>query len=323
MHEVAVLALDGVIPFELSIPSRVFGATEHDHDEPLYRVRTCGIGDGPVRTTEDFAILPEHGPGILATADTVVIPAAYADGDPVYERGELSPEVAAALALVRPGTRMASICLGSYVLAAAGYLDGRTATTHWWHAGHFQRLFPGVRVDAGVLFTDDGDVLTSAGAAAGLDLCLHMIRRDHGAAVANAVARTCVAPPWRDGGQAQYVDRPVPPGGDDGTSPTRAWLLARLDRPVSLTEMAAHARMSRRTFTRRFREETGQSPVEWLTDRRLDAARGLLETTGLAVDQIAARVGFGGGTSLRQHMRASYGVSPAAYRRTFAGGEKT
>lgn len=203
------------------------------------------------------------------------------------------------------------------MLAAAGLLDGRPATTHWLHAVEFQRGFPRVRLDEDVLFVDDGDILTSAGVAAGVDLCLYMIRRDHGSAVANRAARLCVVPPWRDGGQAQYIDRPVPEPTVATTTATRAWALERLAEPVTLAELAAHARMSLRTFTRRFRDEVGMTPVQWLTAQRLEVARHLLEDSDLPVDLVAHRSGFGSANSLRQHMRATLGVSPIAYRRTF------
>ncbi|NEE45799.1 helix-turn-helix domain-containing protein, partial [Streptomyces sp. SID8455] len=248
----------------------------------LYEVVTCSVRPpGPVRTDSDYAILVEHGPEALATADTVVIPASYELG-PVFEEGRLTDELAAALALIRPGTRMVSICTGSYVLAAAGYLDGRPATTHWSSADHFQRLFPQVRVDPDVLFIDDGDVLTSAGVAAGIDLCLHLVRRDHGAAVANEIARRTVVPPHRDGGQAQYIHRPVPEPQFATTTAARAWALGRLDRPIQLRDMARQESMSVRTFTRRFREEVGASPGQWLTQQRVERARHLLETSDLS-----------------------------------------
>lgn len=212
---------------------------------------------------------------------------------------------------------MVSICTGSYVLAAAGYLDGRPATTHWSSADHFQRTFPQVRVDPGVLFIDDGDVLTSAGVAAGIDLCLHLVRRDHGTAVANEIARRTVVPPHRDGGQAQYIHRPVPEPQFATTTGARAWALTRLDRPILLRDMAEHEAMSVRTFTRRFREEVGISPGQWLTRQRVERARHLLESTDLPIDQVARDAGFGTATSLRQHLQAALGVPPTAYRRTF------
>jgi transcriptional regulator GlxA family with amidase domain len=269
-----------------------------------------------VRTDADFPILVPHGPEALAQADTVVTPASHELG-PVHTEGTLTPELAEALAVIRPGTRMVSICTGSYLLAAAGLLDGRPATTHWSSADHFQRLFPRVRVDPDVLYVDDGDVLTSAGVAAGIDLCLHIVRRDFGASVANSVARRTVVPPHRDGGQAQFVQRPLPEPGAAGTGRARAWALERLHEPLTLRQLSAQESMSVRTFTRRFREEVGLSPGQWLVQQRVEQARRLLESTDLGVDQIARDCGFGSGTSLRQHLHAALGVSPSAYRRTF------
>ncbi|WP_282702597.1 helix-turn-helix domain-containing protein [Streptomyces sp. CC219B] len=319
-HRVVVLALDGLLPFELGIPHRIFGRPKDARGRHLYEVVTCSVRPpGPVLTDADFAVMVENGPEALATADTVIVPASYELG-PVYEQGLLTDELAAALALVRPGTRLASICTGVYVLAAAGYLDGRPATTHWADAERLQRLFPRVRVDADVLFVDDGDVLTSAGVAAGVDLCLHMVRRDHGTAVANEVARRTVVPPHRDGGQAQYIQRPVPDPQQATTTGARAWALGRLHEPIQLRDMAAQEAMSVRTFTRRFREEVGVSPGQWLTQQRVERARHLLESTDLSVDQVAQNAGFGTAQSMRQHLQAALGVTPTSYRRTFRSG---
>ncbi|WP_329169065.1 helix-turn-helix domain-containing protein [Streptomyces sp. NBC_01685] len=320
-RRVVVLALDGVIPFELGIPQRIFGLAR-DMDAAvdgarLYEVVTCSVRPpGPVRTDADFSIMAEHGPEALATADTVVVPASYELG-PVHREGRLTGELAAAFAYIRPETRMVSICTGGYVLAAAGLLDGRPATTHWSSAEHFQRLFPKVRVDPDVLFIDDGDVLTSAGVAAGIDLCLHIVRRDHGTAVANDVARRTVVPPHRDGGQAQFIRRPMPEAGLATTTAARTWALGRLEQPILLRDMARQESMSVRTFTRRFREEVGISPGQWLAQQRVERARQLLESTDLSVDQVARDAGFGTATSLRQHVQAALGVSPTVYRRTF------
>ncbi|MFI1165833.1 GlxA family transcriptional regulator [Streptomyces sp. NPDC020801] len=319
-HRVVVLALDGLLPFELGIPHRIFGRPRDAQGRPLYEVVTCSVRPpGPVETDADFAVHVPHGPDALATADTVIVPASYELG-PVYEEGVLTEELAAALAHIRPGTRLASICTGVYVLAAAGYLDGRPATTHWIDAGRFQRVFPRVRVDADVLFIDDGDVLTSAGVAAGIDLCLHMVRRDHGTAVANEVARRTVVPPHRDGGQAQYIHRPVPDPQLATTAAARAWALGRLHEPIQLRGMAEQESMSVRTFTRRFREEVGVSPGQWLTQQRVERARHLLESTDLSVDQVARDAGFGTAQSMRQHLQTALGVTPTAYRRTFRVG---
>ncbi|GAA2436489.1 GlxA family transcriptional regulator [Streptomyces glaucus] len=319
-HRVVVLALDGLLPFELGIPHRIFGRPRDDRGRPLYEVVTCSVRPpGPVVTDADFTIHVDHGPEALATADTVVVPASYELG-PVFTEGVLTGELAAALARIRPGTRLASICTGVYVLAAAGYLDGRPATTHWAEAERLQRLFPRIRVDPDVLFIDDGDVLTSAGVAAGIDLCLHIVRRDHGTAVANEVARRTVVPPHRDGGQAQYVERPVPDPQQASTATARAWALGRLHEPIQLRDLAEQEAMSVRTFTRRFREEVGVSPGQWLTRQRVERARHLLESTDLSVDQVAREAGFGTAQSMRQHLQAALGVTPTAYRRTFRTG---
>ncbi|MEU6403082.1 helix-turn-helix domain-containing protein [Streptomyces sp. NPDC046985] len=316
-HRVVVLALDGLLPFELGIPHRIFGRPKDALGRPLYEVVTCAVrAPGPVRTDADFAITVAHGPEALAGADTVIVPASYERG-PVFEEGRLTEELAAALAHIRPGARLASICTGVYVLAAAGYLDGRPATTHWSDAERFQRMFPRIDVDADVLFIDDGDVLTSAGVAAGIDLCLHMVRRDHGAAVANDIARRTVVPPHRDGGQAQFIQRPVPDPQVATTTAARAWALGRLHEPIQLRDMAEREAMSVRTFTRRFREEVGVSPGQWLTGQRVERARHLLESTDLSVDQVARDAGFGTAQSMRQHLQSSLGVTPTAYRRTF------
>lgn len=307
-ERVVVLALDGVYPFELGIPSRILGAADG-----RYEVLTCSVDGGPVRTNADFGVTVEHGPEVLATAGTVVI----APVAPSHLTDEVSDDVLAALALIRPGTRIVSICTGAFVLAAAGLLDGRRATTHWQVADHFRRMFPRVDLDPDVLFVDDHPFLTSAGAASGVDVCLHLVRKDHGSHLANSVARRCVVPPFRDGGQAQYIEQPVPEQGAASTAATRAWALERLGEPLTLADLAGHARMSLRTFARRFHDEVGLSPGRWLIQQRVVRARHLLESSDLTVDQIAGRVGFATGASLRQHLHAAIGVSPQAYRRTF------
>ncbi|MFG2191373.1 GlxA family transcriptional regulator [Streptomyces sp. NPDC048639] len=315
-HRVAVLALPGVILFELAIPNCLLGAARDSDREPLYEVITCTVEPGAVRTDSDHPILVQHGPQALATADTVIVPATEELGS-AYTEGRLTPPLAAAFEHVDKRTRMVSICTGAYLLAAAGLLDGRPATTHWSQIDHFQQLFPKVDVQPDVLYTDDGDVLTSAGKAAGIDLCLHLLRRDHGASIANAVARGAVVPPHRDGGQAQFIKRPVPEPQLTSTLPARAWALHHLDQPLTLRELAQQASMSVRTFTRRFRAETGVSPTEWLLHQRIERARHLLETSGLSIDDVADAAGFGTSSSLRKHMRSALGVSPTAYRRVF------
>lgn len=316
MHTVAILALEGTAAFDLGTPGQILRAARPASGEHLYEVRMCTADGGPIQTSGGFRALPDSGPEILTTADTVIIPGIHGD----FRLGEphLRPHEEAALASVRPDARMVSICTGAFALASTGRLDGRPATTHWAYAERFRRMFPRVRLNPDVLFVDDGDVLTSAGVAAGVDLCLHLIRRDFGSAVANGAARRCVVPPWREGGQAQFV---LPSSFVDVDSasigPTRAWALDRLHEPLDLPALAAHARMSVRSFTRRFREETGVSPAQWLARQRVDHARQLLETTDLPVDEVARRAGFGSAVSLRQHLHATVGVAPLAYRRTF------
>jgi transcriptional regulator GlxA family with amidase domain len=316
-HEVVVLALPDVQAFEIALPSRFLGAATDADGRRLYRVRVATLDGGPVRTSGGYSVLPEHDASIVPEAQTLVVPAVR--GGPAMTDGTLPDDVAALLRQAAGSARLVSLCTGAFVLAAAGLLDERPATTHWLYTDAFRRLYPDVRLDPDVLFIDDGDVLTSAGNAAGIDLLLHLLRRDHGTEVANRVARRSVVAPWREGGQSQFVERPVPADGDSGTAATRAWAVERLGDPLSLAELAAHARMSVRTFTRRFREETGTSPQQWLAAQRLALARQLLESTDHPVDRVAADAGFGTAASLRGQLRASIGVSPLTYRRTYRG----
>src|SRR3954447_6663764 len=320
-HEVVVLALPDPMAFELGLASKFLGSAVDDREQRLYRVRVATLDGGPVRTSGGYSVLPEHDASILDEADTVVVPGLHR---PASVPGARRPgDVAEVLRRAAEHARLVSICTGSFALAAAGLLDGRPATTHWLYPDRVAAMFPHVRLDPDVLYVDDGDVLTSAGNAAGIDLLLHVVRRDHGSEVANRVARRSVVAPWREGGQSQFVERPLPPAGDDGTAATRAWATARLGEPLTLAELAAHARTSVRTFTRRFREETGLSPQRWLLAQRTALARELLESTDLPVDRIAADAGFGTPASLRAHFRAALGVSPLAYRRTYQGGNVT
>jgi transcriptional regulator GlxA family with amidase domain len=314
VHRVAVLALDEVVGFDLPMASQILGEARRD-GEPLYDVRVCGV-EPTVRVTSGYRLQLDHGPEALAEADTVVVPGTHCV--PVRRDGVLPPAVAEALALVPAGARWMSICTGAFVLAAAGRLDGRRATTHWARAADFRRLFPAVELDEDVLFVDEGDLLTSAGLAAGIDLCLHVLRRDHGSDVANAVARYSVVAPWRDGGQAQFIAAPVPDDRAGGTAAARAWALEHLAEPVAVADLAAVCAMSVRTFARRFRAETGRSPAAWLLAQRLAHARHLLETTTLPVDRVATAAGLGSASSLRAHLGATLGVSPLAYRRRWA-----
>jgi transcriptional regulator GlxA family with amidase domain len=316
-HRVAVLALDGVIPFDLGIPARVFREAIGRDGTSLYEVATCSLGGRPVPTSQDFAVLTEHDERLLSRAETVVI----ATQEPTPEllaSGKLPADLSAALDRIPSTTRVVSFCTSAFVLAAAGLLDGARATTHWALSSQLAELFPDVLVDPAVLFVDNGRVLTSAGGAAAIDLCLHLIRRDHGVDVANGAARRCVVAPWRDGGQAQFIDRPLPADADASTAATREWALANLDRSLTLSDLAGHANMSVRTLSRRFRAEIGNSPTQWLLQQRVESARRLLEATDLTVDQIAPTVGFGSATLLRKHLRASVGLTPTSYRHRFA-----
>ena len=321
-HLVVVLALDTAIAFEIGLPHRFLRAGALDPGwpgpptgaAPPYDVRLVTLDDGPVTTSAGYAVLPTHPNTALAEADTIVVPGI---NGAIVETGTLPEELRALAATARPDARWLSICTGAFVLAALGKLDGREATTHWCHVDAFRRHFPQVLLDPDVLYVDHGDVLTSAGNAAGIDLLLHVLRSDLGTEAANRVARGAVVAPWRAGGQAQFIDRPVPDESDTGTGATRVWVLEHLDEPIGLSDMARHAGTSVRTFTRRFREETGETAGTWLARARVDRARHLLETTDLPVDRVAAAAGFGTSASLRQHLAAAVGVSPLAYRRTY------
>jgi len=317
MHRVAVLLLPPVVGFDATIAPLLFGEAADDDGQPLYDVVVCGLDTEPVATTNGYGMVPAAGPEALATADTVVVPGTRFPS--VRDDGMLTPAARAAVDSIRPGTRMVSICTGAFVLAAAGRLDGRRATTHWKFAPDLRARYPKVDVDENVLFVDDGDVLTSAGLAAGIDLCLHVIRSDHGAQVANAVARHCVVPPWREGGQAQFVDRHLPVADDASTAATRAWASEHLDQDLTVERLAKHAHMSPRTFNRRFRDETGQAPGAWIRHRRVDRARELLESGDLSIDEVARLAGLGTGGNLRHQLRRGLGMSPSSYRKVFQG----
>lgn len=316
-HRVAVLCLDPLVGFDMTMVPQVLEAARDARGRPCYEVRVASLDGGPVRTHKGYAVVPDHGPEVLAWAQTVVIPGMK---DPqIREEGRAPAALVKAWATLRPGTRQVSVCTGAFALAALGVLDGRQATTHWEYAAEFRELFPRVELDPDVLFVDDGDVLTSAGLGAGVDLCLHLIRRDFGVEAANHAARGCVVPPWREGGQAQFIEHPVPAGSGQSTAPTRAWARANLRTVTRVDELVAHARMSERTLSRRFRAETGQSPQQWLLQARLQRALELLETTQLPVDRVAEEAGFGTAAALRHRMRQSLSTTPQAYRRTFAG----
>src|SRR5215207_2335013 len=307
MHRVVALVANEVVAFDLAIPAQVFG-----REPTLYGWAVCAPAPGPVPTETGFDILVPHGLEALAQADTVIVPG-------IGDRAWPLPAVAldALRAAADRGARVASICTGAFVLAAAGLLDGRRAATHWRYADALARRFPLVTVDAEVLFVDEGDVLTSAGVAAGIDLCLHIVRCDYGAEAANAIARRMVVAAHRDGGQAQYVERPLPAAGGGGLAATRAWMEERLAEPLSVEAMARHAGYSPRSFARRFVAETGTTPLQWLIGRRVAEARRLLEATDLGIDAVADRCGLGSAPALRAHFGRIVGTTPTAYRRGF------
>ncbi len=314
-HAVFALVGDGVPPFELGVVCEVFGLPRPEILDPWpYAFELCSI-DGPtVRTAAGFSLDGARPIAALDQADTVVIPSWRG-----LDRHGPEPEVAAALRRAhRRGARLLTVCSGAFALAHIGLLDGRRATTHWMYADRLAERFPEIEVDPDVLYVDEGQILTSAGTAAGIDLCLHVVRRDHGAEVANAVARRMVVPPHRDGGQAQFVEAPA--GGDDGADPlalTLDWALEHLDEPLTVESLARRALMSPRTFARRFPAVTGTTPLQWLLRQRIVLAQRLLETTDLPVEVVAQRSGFGSSAALRTHFRRALATSPVTYRKAF------
>jgi transcriptional regulator GlxA family with amidase domain len=304
---VAVLALPGVLALDFGIPVQAFG----NYNGGPYALTVCTETPGPVHVEGGPALLIEHGLDTLAHADTIVVPGQAQPAPP-------SERVRAALASAAArGTRMVSICTGAFVLAAAGLLDGRRATTHWQHTAAFARDYPAVTVIPHALYVDEGDVLTSAGVAAGIDLCLHIIRSDAGAVAANQRARALVAAPHRTGGQAQYIDRAAPPQQAGTLSGLLAWALRRLDEPLSIDRMARQACLSRRTLSRRFHDETGLPPIRWLLNARIDHARELLETSDAPMEVVARLSGLGTPANLRTLFKRHVGVPPSTYRSTF------
>lgn len=304
-HRVAVLALEEVVAFDLATVTQTFG---HPDECEHYLLELCAVTPGPVATHTGFSLLAAHGLEALGRADTVFVPGFVGD---VPE-----PARAALREAADRGARMVSICTGAFALAASGILDNRRATTHWNHAATLASRYPRVQVDADPLFIDEGQVLTSAGVSAGIDLCLYLIQHDLGSAEAHRIARRMVAAPQRAGGQAQFIERPLHTETGDLTA-TRAWMLEHLDAQLSIAAMAAHAHYSERTFARRFRSETGVSPLRWLHEQRILEARRLLEATDLPVETIAARSGFGSTTALRTHFHRKVKTTPSAYRTTW------
>jgi transcriptional regulator GlxA family with amidase domain len=308
---VSALVLDGLAPFEFGVICEVFGVDRTADGVPNFDFKICGPEPGkPLRTSVGASLIPDHGLDALIGADLVAIPAIS---------GPYLPEALDAIRVAAEGGAIIlTVCSGAFVAGAAGLLDGRPCTTHWMHADELARMYPTARVDRNVLFVDDGNLITSAGTAAGIDACLHLVRRELGSEVTNTIARRMVVPPQRDGGQRQYIDQPIPVRCSDGFAPHLDWILTNLDKPHTVTTLAKLANMSARTFARRFVDETGRTPMQWVTDQRVLYARRLLEETDLDIDRVADRSGFGTATLLRHHFRRVIGVTPSDYRRSFA-----
>lgn len=310
MRRIVVIAVPPVTAFDLSIPELVFGTARVD-GRPGYEVVVCAAEPGVVNTTGAVQLVIRHGLDAIVGAHTVMVTGTGAlDGADQRVLAVLQRAAA-------EGRRVASICTGAFVLAQAGLLNGRTATTYWARSEELSRRYPEIELERDVLYTEDGNILTSAGLAAGIDLCLHIVRADYGAAVANSVARHVVVAPVRPGGQAQFIETPLPPERGVSLAETRQWAMRRLDEPLTLADLAAHAKTSVRSLTRRFHAETGLSPLQWLLHQRVDMARELLETTDLSVEQVARRSGLGTSESLRQHLLRRVGLTPTAYRAAF------
>ncbi|MFJ2645325.1 GlxA family transcriptional regulator [Streptomyces sp. NPDC087420] len=312
-QRVAVLVLEGAKPLDVGIPAQVFTTRA----SMPYEVRVCGAAPGLVTGGDGLSYWVDHGPEALAWADIVFIPGYRFPGRDDPPRAVLDALIAAH----DRGARLAAISTGAFALAATGLLDGRRATTHWHYTRALAARHPSVRVDENVLFVDEGSVLTSAGAASGIDLCLHILRRDLGVSASNHAARRLVAAPYRSGGQAQYVRRSVPESLGERFAATREWALHRLGEPLTLDALARHAAVSPRTFSRRFAEDTGYTPMQWVMRARVDLARELLERSERGVEQIAADVGLGTGANLRLHFQRILDTTPSEYRRTFTKGE--
>jgi AraC family transcriptional activator FtrA len=311
-HVVAALVYDGMAPFELGIVVEIFGLRRAELDLPWYDLRVCAAPRGPFRLAGGMTVQADHGLEALDEADTVIVPGADVLGttpEPVQE--------ALRRAYLR-GARIVSICSGAFTLADAGLLDGRDATTHWKFAPLLASRHPAVRVDPSVLYVDSGQVLTSAGSTAGIDLCLHIVRTDFGAVAANTVARHMVAPPHREGGQAQYIDAAVPvPSQDDAIGRAMGWALEHLADTITLDDLAGQANMSQRSFVRHFQKRAGTSPIRWIVDQRIRASLPLLEGTDVPAEKVGAAVGFDSPATFRHHFHRVMGTSPTAYRRTF------
>jgi transcriptional regulator GlxA family with amidase domain len=318
LRNVAVVVLNGFTPFELGVACEVFGVDRTDDGLPSYDFAVVAGEPGPVRSSAGFTVQTAFGLDRLSQADLVVMSAV---SDEFLDRPERfsfpEPLLEALRTTVARGARVLSVCTGAFALGAAGLLDGRRCTTHWRHARELAQRHPAAIVNPSVLYVDEDSVITSAGTAAGIDACLYLVRKEQGSRVANGIARRMVVPPHREGGQAQYVDRPLALVSCDTLAEVIGWMESHLDQPVTVRQLAARAAMSPRTFARRFVQETGTTPQRWLTGQRILLAQELLEETDETVDLIAERAGFGNATALRHHFRAWRDTTPYAYRRAF------
>jgi transcriptional regulator GlxA family with amidase domain len=315
-HVIALAVTQGLPIFELAVPCEVFDIDRSDIVEPWYEMRMCAGQPGPLYTSSGLQVNPAYGLTELVEADTVLVPACSTD----VQDDPPKPLLEALQVASQRGKRIVSLCGGVFLLAAAGLLDGRRAAAHWMGAPLLAHRYPSVTVDPSVLYVDDGDILTSAGTGAAIDLCLHLVRLDHGAVVANEVARRMVVPPHREGGQAQFVQPMSHAGGRTELGPVLEWAHRHLDEPLTVTELAHRAQLSPRTFARRFHEALGTTPKQWLVEQRVRLAQDLLETTDEPIEGIARRTGFGTASSLRQHFLRITSVSPQSYRYVFRSG---
>ncbi|MFA6700364.1 MAG: helix-turn-helix domain-containing protein [Thiomicrospira sp.] len=316
-HKIAIVAYDGISLFHLSIPCTIFGEDLDRVGHRPYEVVVCTETVGAVQTLSGFPIVIDQDLTALETADTVIVPAWF---DPDIRPSETL--LAALRTAHARGARMVGLCLGAFVLAEAGILDDKTASTHWVWAEDFAQRYPQVRFDNDVLYIEDGNVFTSAGAAAAIDCCLHILRQDHGADVANGVARRMVVAPHRSGGQVQYIEKPLPRTIDSSRlEPAINWAVNHLTQPIHLDEVAKKANMSRRNFSRLFKKATGTTFTNWLLNQRLSLAQQLLEINDHTIDSVAAQSGFNSSVSFRQHFLNAFSISPTAYRKQFRSGD--
>jgi len=312
VHSVAAVVCDGLAPFEFGVVCEVFGLDRSEDGVPPFDFRVCGpVAGSPVRTSVGAQVVPDHGLDATDDADLVIVPA-------IRIGSHYPPEVLDAVRRASDrGALLLSVCSGVFVLAAAGVIEGRRVTTHWMHADELRRRYPSLDIDPDVLFVDDGNLVTSAGTAAGIDACLHLVRRELGAKVANTIARRMVVAPQREGGQRQFIERPVPECEEDSFAELLEWMTEHLDEPLTVRDLARRAHTSERTFARSFVAQTGTTPLAWLTSQRVAHAQSLLEESSLDLEEVARRCGFGSAALLRHHFRRAVGITPTEYRQTF------